>query len=81
LASLFGQVWPIDVDLKFLEPVGRELKVLGKVKSFVYLFSSCKGNIDTSAVEHNEFFVFDLYKVAYVFSSQLTIFKCNIFAQ
>ncbi|GAU20338.1 hypothetical protein TSUD_338190 [Trifolium subterraneum] len=24
------KVWPIDVDLKFLEPVGRELKVLGK---------------------------------------------------
>ncbi|XP_058738101.1 uncharacterized protein LOC131610225 [Vicia villosa] len=24
------KVWPIDVDLKFLEPVGRELKALGK---------------------------------------------------
>ncbi|QCD97952.1 uncharacterized protein LOC114187192 isoform X1 [Vigna unguiculata] len=24
------QVWPIHVDLKFLEPVGRELKMLGK---------------------------------------------------
>ncbi|KAL2345100.1 hypothetical protein Fmac_006385 [Flemingia macrophylla] len=24
------QVWPIDVNLKFLEPVGRELKLLGK---------------------------------------------------
>ncbi|KAF3441803.1 hypothetical protein FNV43_RR15718 [Rhamnella rubrinervis] len=24
------KVWPIDVDLKFLEPVGRELKLLGK---------------------------------------------------
>ncbi|KAK7284998.1 hypothetical protein RJT34_19753 [Clitoria ternatea] len=24
------QVWPINVDLKFLEPVGRELKLLGK---------------------------------------------------
>ncbi|KAK7396596.1 hypothetical protein VNO78_17718 [Psophocarpus tetragonolobus] len=24
------QVWPIEVDLKFLEPVGRELKLLGK---------------------------------------------------
>ncbi|XP_050940123.1 uncharacterized protein LOC103486514 isoform X1 [Cucumis melo] len=25
------KVWPIDVDLKVLEPVGRELKLLGKV--------------------------------------------------
>ncbi|XP_027351333.1 uncharacterized protein LOC113862447 isoform X1 [Abrus precatorius] len=25
------QVWPISVDLKFLEPVGRELKLLGKL--------------------------------------------------
>uniref|UniRef100_A0A7N0TG84 Uncharacterized protein n=1 Tax=Kalanchoe fedtschenkoi TaxID=63787 RepID=A0A7N0TG84_KALFE len=24
------QVWPIEVDLKFLEPVGRELQLLGK---------------------------------------------------
>ncbi|CAI0407650.1 unnamed protein product [Linum tenue] len=24
------KVWPIEVDLKFLEPVGRELKLLGK---------------------------------------------------
>lgn len=24
------KVWPIDVNLKFLEPVGRELKLLGK---------------------------------------------------
>ncbi|KAL5079586.1 hypothetical protein RYX36_008007 [Vicia faba] len=24
------KVWPIEVDLKFLEPVGRELKALGK---------------------------------------------------
>ncbi|KAG6596492.1 uncharacterized protein LOC111443428 [Cucurbita moschata] len=24
------KVWPIDVDLKFLEPVGRDLKLLGK---------------------------------------------------
>lgn len=25
------KVWPIEVDLKFLEPIGRELKQLGKV--------------------------------------------------
>lgn len=25
------QVWPIEVDLQFLEPVGRELKSIGKV--------------------------------------------------
>ncbi|GAV81129.1 hypothetical protein CFOL_v3_24588 [Cephalotus follicularis] len=24
------KLWPIDVDLKFMEPVGRELKLLGK---------------------------------------------------
>ncbi|KAI4371318.1 hypothetical protein MLD38_019567 [Melastoma candidum] len=24
------KVWPLDVDLKFMEPVGRELKLLGK---------------------------------------------------
>ncbi|ONK64682.1 uncharacterized protein A4U43_C07F28780, partial [Asparagus officinalis] len=24
------KVWPIEVDLKFLEPVGRELKAIGK---------------------------------------------------
>lgn len=24
------KVWPIDIDLKVLEPVGRELKLLGK---------------------------------------------------
>ncbi|WCJ34455.1 hypothetical protein M5689_015765 [Euphorbia peplus] len=24
------KVWPIEVDLKFMEPVGRELKLLGK---------------------------------------------------
>ncbi|GMH09856.1 hypothetical protein Nepgr_011697 [Nepenthes gracilis] len=24
------KVWPIDMDLKFLEPVGRELKLIGK---------------------------------------------------
>ncbi|XP_004494079.1 uncharacterized protein [Cicer arietinum] len=24
------KVWPIDIDLKFLEPVGRELKAMGK---------------------------------------------------
>ncbi|CAL1398270.1 unnamed protein product [Linum trigynum] len=24
------KVWPVEVDLKFLEPVGRELKLLGK---------------------------------------------------
>lgn len=29
----FLQVWPIEVNLKFLEPVGRELKQLGKVNS------------------------------------------------
>jgi len=34
---LLEQVWPIEVDLKFLEPIGRELKQLGKVKSFLYL--------------------------------------------
>ncbi|KAL5070555.1 hypothetical protein RYX36_021442 [Vicia faba] len=27
------KVWPIEVDLKFLEPVGRELKALGKTPS------------------------------------------------
>lgn len=26
-----GQVWPINVDLKFIEPVQKELKLLGKV--------------------------------------------------
>ncbi|XP_030495723.1 uncharacterized protein LOC115711511 isoform X3 [Cannabis sativa] len=25
------KVWPVEVDLKFLEPVGRELKLLGKL--------------------------------------------------
>lgn len=25
-------MWPIDIDLKFMEPVGRELKSVGKVK-------------------------------------------------
>ena len=29
---LYVQVWPIEVDLKFMEPVGRELKNIGKVK-------------------------------------------------
>lgn len=29
------QVWPIYVDLTFLEPVGRQLKSIGKVKFFV----------------------------------------------
>ncbi|PKA65529.1 hypothetical protein AXF42_Ash005863 [Apostasia shenzhenica] len=26
------KIWPIDVNLKFMEPVGRELQALGKVK-------------------------------------------------
>ncbi|EEF42876.1 uncharacterized protein LOC8283978 [Ricinus communis] len=30
LRLLGVKVWPIDVDLKFMEPVGRELKLLGK---------------------------------------------------
>ncbi|XP_061345803.1 uncharacterized protein LOC133291539 [Gastrolobium bilobum] len=30
LKLLGVKVWPISVDLKFLEPVGRELKMLGK---------------------------------------------------
>ncbi|XP_065856304.1 uncharacterized protein [Euphorbia lathyris] len=30
LRLLGVKVWPIEVDLKFLEPVGRELKLLGK---------------------------------------------------
>ncbi|KAJ9184347.1 hypothetical protein P3X46_004079 [Hevea brasiliensis] len=30
-ARLLGlKVWPIDINLKFMEPVGRELKLLGK---------------------------------------------------
>ncbi|KAL5066464.1 hypothetical protein RYX36_028201 [Vicia faba] len=40
------KVWPIEVDLKFLEPVGRELKALGKVKSFLY-FPTYKGDFGT----------------------------------
>lgn len=36
-SSMFGQVWPINVELKFLEPVGRELKLLGKVKSIFFV--------------------------------------------
>ena len=35
-SSAYGQVWPIDVNLKFLEPVGRELKSIGKVKLHVF---------------------------------------------
>ncbi|KAJ6699212.1 hypothetical protein OIU79_012469 [Salix purpurea] len=27
------KVWPIEFDLKFIEPVGRELKLLGKIPS------------------------------------------------
>lgn len=27
----FQQVWPINVDLKFVEPIQKELKLLGKV--------------------------------------------------
>lgn len=30
-AAVYVQVWPIDIDLKFMEPVGRELKTIGKV--------------------------------------------------
>lgn len=33
------QVWPINVDLKFMEPVERELKSLGKVLMFLSLLS------------------------------------------
>ncbi|KAF2565755.1 hypothetical protein F2Q68_00024298 [Brassica cretica] len=29
-AGRFKNVWPVEVDLKFLEPVGKELKMLGK---------------------------------------------------
>lgn len=40
---MFGmQVWPIEVDLQFLQPVGRELKSIGKVNlhisdSFIFV--------------------------------------------
>lgn len=37
--SCIWQVWPIEVDLKFLEPVGRELKLLGKVTLHNFRFS------------------------------------------
>lgn len=30
LRLLGVKVWPVEVDLKFLEPVGKELKMLGK---------------------------------------------------
>jgi hypothetical protein len=30
-------VWPVEVDLKFLEPVGKELKMLGKVKANTFI--------------------------------------------
>lgn len=32
-------MWPVEVDLKFLEPVGKELKMLGKVKRHDMLFA------------------------------------------
>lgn len=31
------QVWPIDIDLKFMEPVGKELKNIGKVRPVFFL--------------------------------------------
>lgn len=37
-SSHYCQVWPIEVDMKFLEPVGKELKLLGKVKNHSFFF-------------------------------------------
>ncbi|VVB02400.1 unnamed protein product [Arabis nemorensis] len=34
LRLLGVKVWPVEVDLKFLEPVGKELKMLGKCNSW-----------------------------------------------
>ena len=34
-------MWPVEVDLKFLEPVGKELKMLGKVKRHDMLLLLC----------------------------------------
>lgn len=36
------QLWPIDVDLKFLEPIEKELKNLAKVIQFT--LCGCKEN-------------------------------------
>lgn len=50
------QVWPIEVNLKFLEPVGRELKQLGKVNFHVsYLFSPFGVNILDSVMRADSF--------------------------
>lgn len=41
LLSAFFQVWPIEIDFKFMEPIGKQLMALGKasLNSFICLFS------------------------------------------
>ena len=58
---MFGQVWPIHVDLKFLELVGREL-ILGKVKTFLLIlcFHACKEKMTLLEVDLDELFAFDI---------------------
>ena len=58
------QVWPIDVNLKFLEPVGRELQLLGKVKLYALFMSVLKGG---KIVEMNQL------KIAYAIDFLLYI--------
>lgn len=55
------QVWPIEVDLKFMEPVGRELKSVGKV-NFLLCLVYCFNYLKNNPVEKNPVTYVDLVK-------------------